>query len=64
MGDDTPRDRTGELRRMGFEMRHLGSVQMTTDTVSSGEVYFSSWEKVERRLWIDHAEGERNDGKV
>ncbi|KAJ9119769.1 hypothetical protein QFC22_003479 [Naganishia vaughanmartiniae] len=33
LGDDPPRDRTGELRRMGFETRHLGSVQMTTDTV-------------------------------
>ncbi|ETW77597.1 hypothetical protein HETIRDRAFT_125359 [Heterobasidion irregulare TC 32-1] len=30
--DDPPRDRTGELRAMGFPGRHLGSVQMTTDT--------------------------------
>lgn len=32
LGDDPPRDRTAELRKLGFEGRHLGSVQMTTDT--------------------------------
>jgi len=32
LGDDPPRDRTGELRKLGFEGRHLGAVQMTTDT--------------------------------
>ncbi|KAF9262765.1 DUF431-domain-containing protein [Marasmius fiardii PR-910] len=32
LGDDPPRDRTGELRVLGFPGRHLGSVQMTTDT--------------------------------
>lgn len=32
LGDDPPRDRTGELRKLGFEGRHLGPVQMTTDT--------------------------------
>ena len=31
-GDDPPRDRTGELRKLGFPTRHLGNVQMTTDT--------------------------------
>jgi hypothetical protein len=31
-GDDPPRDRTGELRALGFEGRRLGPVQMTTDT--------------------------------
>ena len=31
-GDDPPRDRTGELRKLGFPTRHLGSIQMTTDT--------------------------------
>ena len=31
-GDDPPRDRTGELRILGFPSRHLGSIQMTTDT--------------------------------
>ncbi|KAI9462015.1 hypothetical protein BJY52DRAFT_1425569 [Lactarius psammicola] len=30
--DDPPRDRTAELRALGFPTRHLGSVQMTTDT--------------------------------
>ncbi|GLB39602.1 putative predicted SAM-dependent RNA methyltransferase [Lyophyllum shimeji] len=32
LGDDPPRDRTAELRVMGFPTRHLGPVQMTTDT--------------------------------
>jgi hypothetical protein len=32
LGDDPPRDRTAELRVLGFPTRHLGSVQMTTDT--------------------------------
>lgn len=31
-GDDPPRDRTGELRALGFPTRHLGPIQMTTDT--------------------------------
>ena len=31
-GDDPPRDRTSELRILGFPTRHLGPVQMTTDT--------------------------------
>jgi ribosome biogenesis SPOUT family RNA methylase Rps3 len=32
LGDDPPLDRTGALRALGFEGRHLGPVQMTTDT--------------------------------
>ncbi|KAI0827442.1 SAM-dependent RNA methyltransferase [Trametes gibbosa] len=32
LGDDPPRDRTGELRELGFPGRRLGPVQMTTDT--------------------------------
>ncbi|GAA5840825.1 hypothetical protein JCM3766R1_000893 [Sporobolomyces carnicolor] len=32
LGDDPPRDRTGILRRDGYPSRHLGPVQMTTDT--------------------------------
>jgi ribosome biogenesis SPOUT family RNA methylase Rps3 len=32
LGDDPPRDRTSELRALGFAGRHLGEVQMTTDT--------------------------------
>jgi ribosome biogenesis SPOUT family RNA methylase Rps3 len=32
LGDDPPRDRTSELRQMGFPGCHLGPVQMTTDT--------------------------------
>ncbi|KIY71294.1 DUF431-domain-containing protein [Cylindrobasidium torrendii FP15055 ss-10] len=32
LGDDPPRDRTAELRVLGFPGRRLGPVQMTTDT--------------------------------
>lgn len=32
LGDDPPRDRTASLREQGFPGRHLGSVQMSTDT--------------------------------
>ncbi|KAK0524289.1 hypothetical protein OC842_005880 [Tilletia horrida] len=32
LGDDPPRDRTASLRELGFPRRHLGGVQMTTDT--------------------------------
>jgi ribosome biogenesis SPOUT family RNA methylase Rps3 len=32
LGDDPPRDRTAQLRALGFPARHLGPVQMTTDT--------------------------------
>lgn len=32
LGDDPPRDRTADLRRMGFTGRRLGPEQMTTDT--------------------------------
>ncbi|GAA5888209.1 hypothetical protein JCM5296_000230 [Sporobolomyces johnsonii] len=32
LGDDPPRDRTGILRAHGYPGRHLGPVQMTTDT--------------------------------
>ena len=32
LGDDPPRDRTGELRKKGFQGRRLGPKQMTTDT--------------------------------
>lgn len=32
LGDDPPRDRTGHLRGMRFPSRHLGGLQMTTDS--------------------------------
>ncbi|PWN92426.1 DUF431-domain-containing protein [Acaromyces ingoldii] len=32
LGDDPPRDRTSALRAHGFPGRHLGTMQMTTDT--------------------------------
>lgn len=34
LGDDPPRDRTGELRKLGFAGRRLGREQMTTDTAA------------------------------
>ncbi|RMZ02108.1 hypothetical protein D0860_07349 [Hortaea werneckii] len=34
LGDDPPRDRTGELRSKGFVGRRLGPEQMTTDTAA------------------------------
>ncbi|KAJ3179796.1 hypothetical protein HDU87_002364 [Geranomyces variabilis] len=32
LGDDPPQDRTQYLRKLGYARRHLGPVQMTTDT--------------------------------
>jgi len=32
LGDHPPRDRTAELRKYGYQGRHLGKIQMTTDT--------------------------------
>ncbi|KAI8998167.1 SAM-dependent RNA methyltransferase [Gaertneriomyces semiglobifer] len=32
LGDDPPQDRTRFLRQLGFPTRHLGPIQMTTDT--------------------------------
>ncbi|KAL1715641.1 SAM-dependent RNA methyltransferase [Schizophyllum commune] len=32
VSDDPPRDRTAELRKLGFPARRLGPIQMTTDT--------------------------------
>lgn len=43
LGDDPPRDRTKELRKLGFPGRNLDTVQMTTDTA----VYVTS-------LAVDH----------
>ncbi|KAK5701592.1 hypothetical protein LTR97_004407 [Elasticomyces elasticus] len=34
LGDEPPRDRTGELRNKGFAGRRLGPEQMTTDTAA------------------------------
>jgi ribosome biogenesis SPOUT family RNA methylase Rps3 len=41
LGDDPPRDRTKELRKLGYEGRHLGSVQMTTDTACYVSLFFA-----------------------
>lgn len=34
LGDEPPRDRTSELRKLGFKGRRLGPEQMTTDTAA------------------------------
>ncbi|KAJ9097173.1 hypothetical protein QFC21_004842 [Naganishia friedmannii] len=56
LGDDPPRDRTGELRRMGFETRHLGSVQMTTDTCQA-----VMRRRIHRERKQERGESERDD---
>lgn len=48
LGDDPPRDRTKELRKLGYEGRHLGSVQMTTDTACyvSEDIAFTLYSRI------------------
>ncbi|TPX70825.1 hypothetical protein SpCBS45565_g01480 [Spizellomyces sp. 'palustris'] len=55
LGDDPPQDRTKELRKLGFATRHLGPVQMTTDTavivakhVIEGKIPLDKLEYVDR----------------
>ena len=68
IGDNPPRDRTSELRVLGFPTRHLGPVQMTTDTalgvtklvVDDGIVldkipYVVSWRPTENHPANGHA---------
>ena len=57
LGDDPPRDRTGELRKLGFETRHLGSVQMTTDTVST---FAYGWKGTALNDFCRHSESPRS----
>lgn len=56
LGDDPPRDRTASLRQLGFPGRHLGSVQMSTDTALG-----ATKRVVEdgRRLGLAELEGQR-----
>jgi len=54
LGDDPPRDRTSQLRAMGFPSRHLGSVQMTTDTALG----------VTKMVADDKSEIPSNDGNI
>ena len=60
VGDDPPRDRTSELRSLGFPSRRLGPVQMTTDTalgVSQTRIHGVIAEdmgifRLQRLLWL------------
>ncbi|KAG8917281.1 hypothetical protein FRC01_002563 [Tulasnella sp. 417] len=59
LGDDPPRDRTSELRVLGFPSRHLDSVQMTTDTADFPTIRFNAKESVEMPFrYIKDAAGE------
>jgi ribosome biogenesis SPOUT family RNA methylase Rps3 len=57
LGDDPPRDRTGELRAKGFPTRRLGPVQMTTDTAVrvTRMVVLEGWE-LEKIPYVDFPE--------
>ncbi|SJX66664.1 uncharacterized protein SRS1_16883 [Sporisorium reilianum f. sp. reilianum] len=67
LGDDPPRDRTASLRQLGFPSRHLGGVQMTTDTalgvtkrcVEDGLLLALDDTKTQEQQWgdVDHAKG-------
>ncbi|OZJ04978.1 hypothetical protein BZG36_01749 [Bifiguratus adelaidae] len=57
LGDDPPRDRTGELRKLGFANRHLGPVQMTTDTaVNVTRTVLEDKVPLDQIPYIDHPE--------
>ncbi|KAF9539484.1 hypothetical protein EC957_005365 [Mortierella hygrophila] len=57
LGDDPPRDRTGELRKLGFATRHLGPVQMTTDTaVNVSRRVVEGKTPLDKIQFIDHPE--------
>lgn len=57
LGDDPPRDRTGELRKLGFVGRNLGPVQMTTDTaVRTAVRVLQHNQKLENIPYIDNPE--------
>lgn len=57
LGDDPPRDRTGELRAKGFPTRRLGPVQMTTDTAVrvTRMVVLDGWE-LDKIPYVDYPE--------
>lgn len=55
LGDDPPRDRTGELRKHGFTGRRLGPVQMTTDTaVRVTKIIADEQKPLDQIDFIDH----------
>ena len=60
-GDDPPRDRTSELRAWGFPGRHLGPVQMTTDT-ALGVTKIVVQDQSEYALW--HHVGLTADARI
>jgi ribosome biogenesis SPOUT family RNA methylase Rps3 len=56
LGDHPPRDRTGELRKLGFVGRHLGKTQMTTDTAVRVVDLVSKGQKLSEVEYIDFPE--------
>ncbi|GAA6047359.1 hypothetical protein JCM3770_001264 [Rhodotorula araucariae] len=55
LGDDPPRDRTGQLRAHGFPGRHLGPVQMTTDTaLGVTSLVVSGGKTLDAITFVDH----------
>ncbi|VVT52094.1 uncharacterized protein SAPINGB_P003315 [Magnusiomyces paraingens] len=57
LGDHPPRDRTGELRKHGFPGRHLGKIQMTTDTaVRVTQKVLADQQRIEDIDFIDFPE--------
>ncbi|EME44634.1 hypothetical protein DOTSEDRAFT_88720 [Dothistroma septosporum NZE10] len=54
LGDDPPRDRTGDLRKLGFPGRRLGPEQMTTDTaVRTTRIVVQESKKLEEIEYVD-----------
>jgi ribosome biogenesis SPOUT family RNA methylase Rps3 len=56
LGDDPPQDRTSILRKMGFERRNLGKIQMTTDTAVLTAQKIVQGTRIEELKFIDHPE--------
>ncbi|GAA5893816.1 protein-arginine N-methyltransferase SFM1 [Sporobolomyces salmoneus] len=55
LGDDPPRDRTGILRKDGYPSRHLGPVQMTTDTaLGVTKLCVQDFKKLDEIKFVDH----------
>lgn len=53
-GDDPPRDRTGDLRKLGFPGRRLGPEQMTTDTaVRTTRIVVQEGRKLDEIEYVD-----------
>ncbi len=64
LGDDPPKDRTQELRKMGFATRHLGPVQMTTDTaVLVSQLVLEKGQSLETIPYIDRPEVKLRKGE-